>query len=70
MPADLPAAAIQSGTTASQRVVLTTLKELPNRVRAEGLQPPTLMVIGRVAELARDLAWFHPGTPAELEAHG
>ena len=32
--------------------------------------PPTMMVIGRVAELARDLAWFHPGAPAELEAHG
>ena len=29
MPPELPAAAIQSGTTPQQRVVLTTLKDLP-----------------------------------------
>jgi uroporphyrin-III C-methyltransferase/precorrin-2 dehydrogenase/sirohydrochlorin ferrochelatase/uroporphyrin-III C-methyltransferase len=65
-----PAAAIQSGTTLSQRTVLTTLAELPERVRREGLKPPTLMVIGPVAELARDLDWFRPAAQTEHEAHG
>ncbi|MBE0530206.1 MAG: uroporphyrinogen-III C-methyltransferase [Rhodospirillales bacterium] len=65
-----PAAAIQSGTTLSQRTVLTTLADLPARVRQEGLKPPTLMVIGPVAELARELDWFRPAAMAEHEAHG
>lgn len=65
-----PAAAIQEGTRPDQRVVVTTLAELPERVRREGLQPPTLMIIGPVAALARDLAWFQPSAPAEREAHG
>lgn len=65
-----PAAAIQSGTTPSQRTVLTTLAELPKRVRQDGLKPPTLMVIGPVAELARELGWFRPAVPAGREAHG
>lgn len=70
LPGDTPAAAIQSGTTLAQRTVLTTLAELPDRVRAEDLQPPTLMVIGRVAELAKDLAWFQPAGTGDREAHG
>jgi uroporphyrin-III C-methyltransferase/precorrin-2 dehydrogenase/sirohydrochlorin ferrochelatase/uroporphyrin-III C-methyltransferase len=65
-----PAAAIQSGTTLAQRTVLTTLADLPARVRQEGLKPPTLMVIGPVAELARELDWFRPAAMAEREAHG
>ncbi len=70
MPADLPAAAIQSGTTPRQRVVLTTLENLPERVRAAELSPPTLMVIGHVAALAGELAWFGQEEVAEQEAHG
>jgi len=70
LPPATPAAAIQSGTTAGQRTVLTTLAGLPERVRREGLKPPTLMVIGPVAELARELEWFRPAAPAGREAHG
>ncbi|MCG8510262.1 MAG: uroporphyrinogen-III C-methyltransferase [Rhodospirillales bacterium] len=70
LPGDIPAAAIQSGTTQNQRMVLTILSKLPERVRKEGFQPPTLMVIGRVAELADELSWFHPEEPADREAHG
>lgn len=65
-----PAAAIQSGTTLSQRTVLTTLAGLPEKVRQEGLKPPTLMVIGPVAALAAELDWFRPAAAAEREAHG
>jgi uroporphyrin-III C-methyltransferase len=70
LPGDTPAAAIQSGTTQTQQTVLTTLADLPERVRLEGLQPPTLMVIGRVAELANELSWFHPDETTDREAHG
>lgn len=67
---DTPAAAIQSGTTPNQRVVLTTLADLPEMARRENLRPPTLMVIGPVAELARELEWFRPAAAAGREAHG
>ncbi len=70
LPGSTPAAAIQSGTTAKQRVVLTTLAKLPERVRAEDLKPPTLMVIGAVAELATELEWFRPHAVTGHDAHG
>ncbi|MBC8159280.1 MAG: uroporphyrinogen-III C-methyltransferase [Alphaproteobacteria bacterium] len=70
LPGDTPAAAIQSGTTARQKTVLTTLAQLPERVAEEGLRPPTLMVIGRVAGLADQLAWFQPAEEVDHEAHG
>lgn len=70
LPSDTPAAAIQSGTTRNQRMVVTTLADLPERVRNEGFEPPTLMIIGHVAELANELSWFQPDTPADREAHG
>lgn len=70
LPPETPAAAIQNGTTPNQRTVLTTLVDLPARARQENLQPPTLMVIGRVAELARELDWFLPAATAGRAAHG
>ena len=70
LPAATPTAAIQSGTLGDQRTVITTLAELPREVAKAGLKPPTLMVIGRVVELAPELAWFRPAAVAEKEAHG
>ncbi len=60
MPADTPAAAIENGTTKGQRRVIGTVANLPGRVRACRLAPPTLIVIGEVVSLADVLAWFHP----------
>lgn len=60
MPADTPAAAIHSGTTADQRRVLAPISELAKRVRAERLSSPTLVVVGRVVALAEVLDWFRP----------
>ncbi|MGA7980436.1 MAG: uroporphyrinogen-III C-methyltransferase [Chromatiaceae bacterium] len=53
-----PAAAIQSGTTADQRRVLATLDGLPEAVSAARLEPPVMLVIGRVVGLADALDWF------------
>ncbi|MDA0663734.1 MAG: uroporphyrinogen-III C-methyltransferase [Proteobacteria bacterium] len=57
LPADTPAAAIENGTLPSQRVVLSTLAELPGRVAAEKIVAPTLFVIGAVVSLADRLGW-------------
>ncbi|MFN7085753.1 MAG: uroporphyrinogen-III C-methyltransferase [Burkholderiales bacterium] len=58
LPETTPAAAIQQGTTAAQRVVTGTLVTLPGRVSQEKLKTPTLIIIGEVARLHEQLAWF------------
>lgn len=51
--ADIPAAAIQQGTTQHQRQVISSLTELPAAVKQEGLQSPAIIVVGEVVRLAR-----------------
>jgi len=53
-----PAAVIQWGTWAEQRVVTGDLEDLPRLVREAGLGSPGIIVVGRVAELRRTLRWF------------
>jgi len=55
-----PALAIQDGTTPTQRVVAATLGELPEKVEAEELRSPTLVVIGQVVSL------YDPATAAAV----
>ncbi len=66
-PPDTPAAAITWGTTEAQRTLVTTLAALPEAIREADLGPPGVIVIGEVAALARQLAWFSPhDVPHEL----
>jgi len=65
LPAATPAAAIEQGTRSSQRRIVATLDGLPTLVEKAGLQAPTLIIIGRVAALSEQLAWF---TTADEEA--
>jgi uroporphyrinogen III methyltransferase/synthase len=58
MTADTPAAAIQWGTYAKQRSVVATLSTLAETIRAEGLSAPVITVIGPVAALRDEIAWF------------
>ena len=59
---DLPAALIERGTTPSQRVLTGTLKTLPSVVETSKVTPPTLIIVGRVVGLHKQLAWFRPDT--------
>ncbi len=69
LPPTTPAAAIHKGTTPEQRVVITTIAELPSEVVKADLLPPTLFVIGKVVSLATILDWFRPGCgDADIEA--
>lgn len=56
--ANMPAMAIQDGTTEQQRRVISNVKSLPQQVRLAGLQAPVLIVIGNTVVLARQLDWF------------
>ena len=53
MVADTPCVAIESATLASQRQTLASLEALPAHVRRMGLGSPAILVIGKVAALAR-----------------
>ncbi|HSD41238.1 MAG TPA: uroporphyrinogen-III C-methyltransferase [Burkholderiales bacterium] len=48
-----PAAVIQHGTTSRQRLLVTTLAELPAAVTAAGLASPAILVIGAVVATAQ-----------------
>ncbi|CAN5494238.1 uroporphyrinogen-III C-methyltransferase [soil metagenome] len=48
-PADTPVVAVQQGTTAAERIVRATLADAAETIRAEGIRPPAIIVIGPVA---------------------
>jgi uroporphyrin-III C-methyltransferase/precorrin-2 dehydrogenase/sirohydrochlorin ferrochelatase len=50
-PADTPVLVVQHGTTAAQHTLRATLSDAPEKVRAEGIRPPAIIVIGPVAGL-------------------
>ncbi len=68
---DMPAAVVQQGTTARQRVLTGTLATLPACARDAGLKPPTMIIVGEVVRLRDKLGWFEPAgeaTVAQAEA--
>jgi uroporphyrin-III C-methyltransferase/precorrin-2 dehydrogenase/sirohydrochlorin ferrochelatase len=57
-PADMPAAIVERGTRPDQRIVAGRIRDLPELAGKAGLGPPSLIIIGSVVTLRRDLAWF------------
>ena len=55
---DTPFAIIENGTLPQQRVVSGVLQELPARAKEHAIHPPALLIVGEVAALAREHAWF------------
>jgi uroporphyrinogen III methyltransferase/synthase len=53
-----PAAVIEWGTLPRQRVAMGTLAGIDAAVRAAGIAPPAVTVVGEVARLRDDLRWF------------
>jgi len=58
---DTPAALVRWGTRPDQRVVTGTLATIATRAEEEGISSPVVTVVGPVAGLAAELAWFDPG---------
>ncbi len=48
-PADTPVLVVQHGTTSAQQTLRATLADTPEKIRAEGIRPPAIIVIGAVA---------------------
>ena len=58
MEKDMPVAVIQQGTTRDQKVSVGTLQTIVERACEDDIQPPTLIIIGRVVALRDRLDWF------------
>ncbi len=57
-PADTPVALVRWGTMPDQQTVSGTLVDITEKVKAAGLRPPAVTVVGPVAELREHLCWF------------
>jgi uroporphyrin-III C-methyltransferase len=55
---DLPVAMVESGTLPQQRALIATLGTIVKEAKAKEIKPPSVIVIGEVANLGRKLAWF------------
>jgi uroporphyrinogen III methyltransferase/synthase len=53
-----PVAVITHGTTGRQRCVTGTLQDIIEKVKSENLQPPSVVVVGDVVQLQKNLRWF------------
>lgn len=62
---DLPAAIVDNGTRASQRVVVGTLADLAAKARAAQLRGPTIVIVGTVVRLREKLDWHRRPGAAE-----
>jgi uroporphyrin-III C-methyltransferase/precorrin-2 dehydrogenase/sirohydrochlorin ferrochelatase len=65
-PVDRPAALIAQGTLPEQRVVLGTLAGIAASARSGGIASPALLIVGDVAALHAELAWFGGDTAASV----
>jgi uroporphyrin-III C-methyltransferase / precorrin-2 dehydrogenase / sirohydrochlorin ferrochelatase len=61
---DTPAAVVQDGTTASQRVVRATLDTIASEVAAHGMRPPAVVVIGDVIDVLKQITGWDGMTGA------
>jgi uroporphyrin-III C-methyltransferase/precorrin-2 dehydrogenase/sirohydrochlorin ferrochelatase len=53
-----PAAIIENGTRAGQRVITGTLESLPEQTKEAGIKSPALIIVGSVVTLREKLSWF------------
>jgi uroporphyrinogen III methyltransferase/synthase len=58
MRADTPAAVLEQGTTPHQRRVAATLETLEEAAVRAGIGTPAIIVVGAVADLARERSWY------------
>jgi uroporphyrin-III C-methyltransferase len=55
---DRPVAMVESGTLPQQRTLIATLGTIVEEAKTKDIKPPSVIIIGEVANLGRKLAWF------------
>jgi uroporphyrin-III C-methyltransferase/precorrin-2 dehydrogenase/sirohydrochlorin ferrochelatase len=58
LSAETPIALVQKATTRQQKVVVGTLKTMPDLIEKTKVKPPTLIIVGDVVKLHEKLSWF------------
>jgi uroporphyrin-III C-methyltransferase len=58
-----PVAMVESGTLPQQRTLIATLGTIVAKAEENAVKPPSVILIGEVAELGRKLAWFKQPLP-------
>jgi len=53
-----PMALVQKATTRQQKVLIGTLKSMPELLETANIKPPTLIIVGEVVNLHEKLSWF------------
>ena len=69
-PRDLPLAVVENGTTASQRVIVSTLAELPSLAAEHEVRSPALLLVGKTVRYAERYGWFNPELVALAAQNG
>ena len=64
LDATTPAALVEQGTTARQRVIEGTLDTLADSADGAGVKPPTVVIVGDVVRLRGKLDWFRTDAAA------
>lgn len=57
-PANRAVALVERGTTADQRVVVSTLENAADDAKTASVKPPALVIVGDVVKLREKLQWF------------
>lgn len=57
-PLSTPVAVVTQGTTSRQRCLVGTLKDIVEKIKSENLQPPSVVIVGDVVRLRKELRWF------------
>jgi len=58
MPSSTPVALVHSATTPEQRIVTGSLNDIVTVAHQHSLSPPTLIIVGTVVSLQKELHWF------------
>ena len=58
VPQSMPIALIEQGTTERQRVFTGTLADMSGKIAGEEVRAPTLIIVGSVVSLHKQLAWY------------
>jgi len=66
MAKDTPIALVQKGTTPDQKVVIATLSTMVETVKKQEVVAPTLIIVGQVVQLHKQLNWFNPSDDLNL----
>ena len=57
MEKHMPVAVIQDGTTAKQKIVIGTISNIAQKIKASKIKPPSIIIIGKVVSLSKTIGW-------------